>query len=72
MKIPADILGGPPEKPDAGGKLGQAVKVAETVGVALGAIPYQRTKEQVKWYLLAKLDVPGGLDISKRVDIIIG
>jgi hypothetical protein len=26
----------------------------------------------VKWYLLAKLDIPGGLDISKKVDITIG
>ena len=26
----------------------------------------------IKWYLLAKLDIPGGLDISKRVDITIG
>ncbi len=26
----------------------------------------------VKWYLLARLDIPGGLDISKKVDITIG
>jgi hypothetical protein len=26
----------------------------------------------VKWYLLAKLDIPGGLDVSKKVDITIG
>ncbi|MGB6873109.1 MAG: hypothetical protein WBE46_03035 [Dehalococcoidia bacterium] len=29
-------------------------------------------KSPSKWYLLAKLDVPGGLDISKKVDITIG
>ncbi len=29
-------------------------------------------KSPVKWYLLAKLDIPGGLDISKKVDITIG
>jgi hypothetical protein len=26
----------------------------------------------IKWYLLAKLDIPRGLDISKKVDITIG
>ena len=26
----------------------------------------------VKWYLLAKLDIPRGLDVSKKVDITIG
>jgi hypothetical protein len=26
----------------------------------------------IKWYLSAKLDVPGGLDISKKVDVTIG
>ena len=30
------------------------------------------TSPTIKWYLLAKLDVPGGLDISKKVDITIG
>jgi hypothetical protein len=29
-------------------------------------------KSPIKWYLLAKLDIPGGLDISKKVDITIG
>jgi len=72
MKIPADILGGPPEKPEAEGKLGQALKAAQTVGVITGAIPYQRTKERVKWYLSAKLDVPRGLDVTRKVDVTIG
>ena len=26
----------------------------------------------IKWYLSAKLDIPGGLDVSKKVDITIG
>ncbi len=26
----------------------------------------------IKWYLLAKLDVPGGIDITKKVGITIG
>src|SRR4030042_1149684 len=32
------------------------------------ATPFQ----QIKWYLLAKLDIPGGLDISKKVYLTIG
>jgi hypothetical protein len=50
------------------GKLGQVLKVAQTAAAMTGAIPFQR----IKWYLLAKLDIPGGLDISKKVDITIG
>ena len=30
------------------------------------------TSSAIKWYLLAKLDVRSGLDISKKVDITIG
>jgi len=33
-----------------------------------GVIP----SSPIKWYLSAKLDIPGGLDISKKVDITIG
>jgi len=28
--------------------------------------------QQIKWYLLAKLDIHGGLDISKKVEVTIG
>ena len=66
IKITADILGMGPQAPE--GKLGQVLKVAQTAAAMTGAIPFQR----IKWYLSAKLDVPGGLDISKRVDITIG
>jgi hypothetical protein len=66
MKIPADILGMGPQTPE--GKLGQVLKVAQTAAAMTGAIPFQR----IQWYLLAKLDVPGGLDITKKVDITIG
>ena len=64
--IPADILGMGPQMPE--GKLGQVLKVAQTAAAITGAIPSRR----LKWYLLAKLDIPGGLDISKKVDITIG
>jgi hypothetical protein len=66
IKIPADILGMGPQTPE--GKLGQVLKVAQTVATFTGAISRQR----LQWYLLAKLDIPGGLDISKKVDITIG
>lgn len=68
IKIPADTLSMRPQMPEQEGKLGQVLKVAQTAAAMTGAIPFQR----IKWYLLAKLDVPGGLDISKKVDIAIG
>jgi hypothetical protein len=66
IKIPADILGVGPQMP--GGKLGQVLKVGQTVAAITGAVSRQR----LQWYLLAKLDIPGGLDVSKKVDITIG
>jgi len=66
IKIPADILGMGPQTPE--GKLGQVLKVGQTVAAITGAIPRRR----LQWYLMAKLDIPGGLDISKKVDITIG
>jgi len=68
MKIPADTMSMRPLMPGQEGKLGQVLKVAETAAAMTGAIPFQR----IKWYLLAKLDIPGGLDISKKVDVTIG
>jgi hypothetical protein len=66
MKIPADTMSMRPLMPE--GKLGQVLNVAQTAAAMTGAIPFQR----IKWYLLAKLDIPGGLDINKKVDITIG
>jgi hypothetical protein len=68
IKIPADTLSMGPQVAGVEGKLGQVLKVAQTAAAMTGAIPFQR----IKWYLLAKLDIPGGLDISKKVDITIG
>lgn len=68
IKIPADTLSMSPQISEAEGKLGQVLKVAQTAAAMTGAIPFQR----IKWYLLAKLDIPGGLDISKKVDVTIG
>jgi hypothetical protein len=66
MKIPADTMSMKPLMPE--GKLGQVLNVAQTAAAMTGAIPFQR----IKWYLLAKLDVPGGFDVSKKVDITVG
>ena len=68
IKIPADTLSMRPQVSEVEGKLGQVLKVAQTAAAMTGAIPFQR----IKWYLLAKLDIPGRPDISKKVDITIG
>ena len=68
IKIPADTMSMRPQMAEQEGKLGQVLKVAQTAAAMTGAIPFQR----IKWYLLAKLDVPGGLDISRKVDVTIG
>jgi len=63
IKLPADILSRQPQMPQASGALGQGLKIAQAI-TGMGAWS--------SWYLLAKLDVPGGLDISKKVQITIG
>jgi hypothetical protein len=68
IKIPADTVSMRPLTSEVEGKLGQVLKVAQTAAAMTGAIPFQR----IKWYLLAKLDIPGGLDVSKKIDITIG
>ena len=68
IKIPADTLSMQPQISEMEGRLGQVLKVAQTAATMTGAIPFRR----IKWYLLAKLDVPGGFDVSKKVDITIG
>jgi len=68
IKIPADTLSMRPLMSEQEGKLGQVLKVAQTAAAMTGAIPFQR----IKWYLSAKLDIPGGLDISRKVDVTIG
>jgi hypothetical protein len=68
IKIPTDTLSMRPQISEVEGKLGQGLKIAQAAAAMTGAIPFQR----IKWYLLAKLDIPGGLDIKKKVDITIG
>jgi len=63
IKLPADILSRQPQMPQASGVLGQGLKIAQAVtGMGVWS----------SWYLLAKLDVPGGMDISKKLQITIG
>jgi hypothetical protein len=66
IKIPADILSMRPQMPE--GVLGTGLEIVRAAAAMTGAIPYQQTR----WYLLAKLDIPGGLDVSKKADITIG
>jgi hypothetical protein len=68
MKIPEGILNLKPGIPELGGGLDQGLKIAHTAATVMGIAPFQRTK----WYLSAKLDIPGGLDINKKADITIG
>jgi hypothetical protein len=68
MKIPADILSARSQMPEMEGALGTGIKIAQAAAAMTGAIPYQQTK----WYLEAKLDIPGGMDVSKKADITIG
>jgi hypothetical protein len=68
IKIPADILSTRPQIPELEGKLGQGLKIVQAAAAMTGAIPFQQTK----WYLLAKLDIPLGLDIKKTADVTIG
>jgi hypothetical protein len=68
IKIPADILAASPQAQQLEGKLGQVLKAAQTAAAVTGRIPSRR----IKWYLLAKLDIPRGLDVSRKVDVTIG
>ena len=67
IKIPADIPGMKPQMPELEDTLEQGLKIAQAAAAFMGAISVQRTK----WYLLAKLDIPGGLDIKDKADITI-
>jgi hypothetical protein len=68
IKIPADILNMKPQLPEMEDTLGQGMKIAQAAMAFVGALSIQHTR----WYLLAKLDIPGGLDIKEKADITIG
>jgi hypothetical protein len=64
IKIPADI----PRMP---GREGEARR-ASKMGQAVAAMTNLTRSSPIKWYLLAKLDILRGLDISRKVEITIG
>ncbi len=68
IKIPRDVLGAKAQLPEMDETLAKGLKIAQAAAAFMGAISVQQTK----WYLLAKLDIPGGLDISEKTDITIG
>ena len=68
IKIPADILSVKPQMLELESTLGQGLEIAQAATAMMGIISVQRTK----WYLSAKLDIPGGLDIRDKADITIG
>ena len=63
IKLPEDILSRQPQMPQLGGVLGKGFKFAQAVtGMGVWS----------SWYLLAKLDIPGGMDMSRKVQVTIG
>ena len=64
IRIPPDIARTP--KPE--GEVHRASKIAQ----AVAAVTDLTRPSPIKWYLLAKLDIPRGLDIGKKVEITIG
>jgi hypothetical protein len=67
IRIPADILGAKTPTPELTGGLATGLRIAQQLGAMTGAFPSQHTK----WYLQAKLDIPGGFDVLKNADITI-
>ena len=59
IKIPANVL----QTPSPGGAVGDIVK-----GIQL----LSGKDVRISWHVIAKLDIPSGLDISKKVQVNIG
>jgi len=67
IKIPADILEQEkkPQIPQPGGKVGAVLTIARTLaGIEI--------TKRTSWYLIARLDIPWGTDITEKVQITIG
>ena len=67
LKVPDDIPGVASFKSATGGMLGRVLTVVKTLAYMLGFMPYERTK----WYLLAKLDIPKGLNVNKKANVMV-
>jgi hypothetical protein len=61
IMIPPDILARQ-QMPEIGGALGQGLKIMQS---------FSRMNVRTNWYLHAKLDIPGGIDVGKKVQITI-
>lgn len=68
VKIPQEILNLTPRMPEIPGVAGDALKLVQAAATMTGGM----RRIRVKWYLKAQLDIPGGIDISKKADITIG
>jgi hypothetical protein len=59
--IPPDILARQ-QMPEIGGAFGQGLKIVQSLS---------RMNVRTNWYLHAKLDIPGGIDVGKKLQITI-
>lgn len=57
IKIPENILSQPKLGGDIAGTLVKSVQLLSGVN------------SYVKWYVIANLDIPGGIDVSKKVQV---
>ena len=65
IKIPEDVLGQQAQMPQLEGTLGTALGIAQSL-TGMGAT------KRTSWYLLARLDIPWGVDTKEKVQITIG
>ncbi|MCK4327313.1 MAG: hypothetical protein KAW41_02435 [Candidatus Diapherotrites archaeon] len=56
-----------PKQPQQGDQ--KAVQMAQTAAAAINALQGKFQSRNLKWFVEAKLDIPGGRDISKKVQI---
>jgi hypothetical protein len=66
IKIPADILGSKQPLPELDSRTAQGLAIVQGIAQMVGAF------QPTMWYLLAKLDIPGGMDIKRTTDITLG
>ena len=62
VQIPAKNALPTDAAPELGGSLGTALKAAQMLGGIGRSV-------QIKWFIEASLDIPGGRDISKKIQI---
>ncbi|MDD5312974.1 MAG: hypothetical protein PHO26_08075 [Dehalococcoidia bacterium] len=65
LTVPADALNMSPQIPGMGSGAGELLNVLQTASAIFNVGSVQSTK----WYLQAKLDIPGGFDVTEKTDI---